>query len=83
MYTCQISQKCVFDLAAQVSCKKKLRILRATTCTLIHKVLSESVSKALTSFGGTETKETALFTEMFDKFFDALNVQNFNDEKTQ
>ena len=66
-----------------VAKKKKKRILRVTTCTLIHKVLSESVSKALASFGGTETKETALFTEMFGKFFDALNVRNFTDGKTQ
>ncbi len=46
------------------------------------KVLSESVSKALTSFGGSETEETALFTLMFDKLFDVLNVRNFTDGKT-
>ena len=60
---------------------KKLWILRITTCTSIHKLLSESVSKALASFGGTEAEENALFTEMFEKFFDGLNVRNFTDGK--
>ena len=44
---------------------------------LFLKVLSESVSKALTLVGGEETSETAKFTSMLDKFFDALNVTNF------
>ena len=36
--------------------------------------MSESVSKALES--NEETKETAKFISMIDKFFDALNVTN-------
>ena len=45
--------------------------------------MSESVSKALAVFGGQEAKETAMFTDMFDKFFDAVNVRNFTDGKTK
>ena len=41
---------------------------------LFLKVLSESVSKALTLVGGEETSETAKFTSMLDKFYDALNL---------
>ena len=43
--------------------------------------LSEKVSKALTLVGGAEAKETARFTRLFDKFFDALNVSNFSNGK--
>ena len=46
-------------------------------------MLSESVSKALQLFGGEETAETALFADMFDKFFDCLNVNNFTDGKNK
>lgn len=42
-------------------------------------MLSESVSKALTLFGGDTAQETARFTELFDKFFDCVNVRNFTD----
>ena len=48
---------------------------------LFLKVLSESVSKALTLVGDEETSETARFTSMLDKFFDALNVTNFTNGK--
>ena len=41
-------------------------------------VLSESVGKALQLTGGPEVQETAKFVLMFDKFFDALNVGDFN-----
>ena len=34
-------------------------------------------------FGGPEAKETAVFTDIFDKYFDALNVCNFTDGKHQ
>ena len=44
-------------------------------------VLSESVSKALTLYGGDKAEETAKFAEIFDKFFDCLNVSNFTDGK--
>ena len=40
-------------------------------------VLSDSVSKALTTIGKDETEETAKFVDMFNKFFDCLNVSNF------
>lgn len=43
--------------------------------------LSESVSKALTLYGGEEAEETALFTLMFDKLFDCLNVSNYEKGK--
>ena len=44
-------------------------------------IMSDSVSKALRLLGGTATEETAKFVEMFDKFFDALNVSNFTNGK--
>ena len=44
-------------------------------------VMSDSVSKALRLLGGTATEETAKFVEMFDKFFDALNVSKFTNGK--
>lgn len=40
-------------------------------------VLSSSVSKALKHTLGNRAKETAKFAEMFDKFFDCVNVSNF------
>ena len=45
-------------------------------------VLSESVSKALLDMG-EEYSETAKFTEMMDKLFDCLNVNNFTAGKTK
>ena len=47
------------------------------TCTCIQ-VLSETVSKAIQLTGGPETDETSKFVLMFDRFFDVLNVTNFN-----
>ena len=44
-------------------------------------VLSESVSKALTLVGGAKSEEPARFAAMVDKFFDSLNVSNFQNEK--
>ena len=44
-------------------------------------VLSTSVAEALHLTGGEEARETARFIEMFDKFFDCLNVNNFNSGK--
>lgn len=44
---------------------------------LAAQVLSQSVSKALEFTGGPEVEETAKFVDMFDKFFDCLNVNNF------
>ena len=41
--------------------------------------MSNSVSKALTLTGGPDVKKTAEFCEMFDKFFDCMNVSNFTD----
>lgn len=40
-------------------------------------VLSETVGKALQLTGGPEARETSKFVLIFDKFFDALNVRNF------
>ena len=42
-----------------------------------------SVSKALTLTGGPEVEGTATFTQMFDKFFDIMNVTNFDNGKKQ
>ena len=44
-------------------------------------VLSHSVSKALTHTLGSVTAGTAEFVDIFDKFFDALNVSNFDSGK--
>lgn len=46
-------------------------------------MLSESVGKAMKMTGGPEAQETATFVEMFDKFFDALNVGNFQSGRYQ
>eukprot|EP00794_Sanderia_malayensis_P002699 gene2699-3120_t len=43
---------------------------------LAAQVLSESVSQALQTFGPPEAGATALYCQMFDKFFDCLNVRN-------
>ena len=44
-------------------------------------VLSFSVSKCLNHVVGPAASETANFALMFDQFFDALNVCNFNSGK--
>ena len=43
---------------------------------LAAQVLSESVSQALQTFGPTEAHTTATYCQMFDKFFDCMNVRN-------
>ena len=50
---------------------------------LAAQVLSSSVSIALKSFGPQEAAGTALCCEMFDKFFDCLNVRNCNGHITK
>lgn len=40
-------------------------------------VLSNTVSKAMETRGKAETEGTAKFVDMFNKFFDCLNVSNF------
>ena len=40
------------------------------------------MSKGLRNFCGPEAEETAVFVEMLDKWFDALNVCNINGGKT-
>ena len=44
----------------------------------VLKVLSNSVSKAMLAQGKEETQETAIIVDMFNKFFDCLNVTNFS-----
>ena len=39
------------------------------------------MSKCLTHVLGEEAEETACFADMFDKFFDSLNVYNFDSGK--
>ena len=41
-------------------------------------VMSESVSKAIQLTGGVEAQETARFVAIVDKFFDCLNVNNYD-----
>ena len=41
-------------------------------------VLSNSVSKALQLTGGTEALETARFVDMFNNFFDCMNVSSLS-----
>ena len=43
----------------------------------LQQVLSETVSKVLKLIGGDEASETAHFADMMDKFFDTLNVHNY------
>ena len=50
---------------------------------LAAQVLSSSVSIALKSFGPQEAAGTALYCEMFDKFFDCLNVRNCTEHITK
>ena len=65
------------DLAAQVHHTQTLYLKKSTHCITIQ-VLSESVSKALELTKGSCAEETAKFVDYMDKFFDALNVSNFN-----
>ena len=47
------------------------------------RVLSKSVSDALLLFGGLEAEKIAVFVDMFDKWFDAVNTCNFTDGQYQ
>ena len=40
-------------------------------------MLSETVAKALELTGGSDVMQTARFADMFDEFFDTLNVSNY------
>ena len=40
--------------------------------------MSETVSKALELTGGMRAQETAKFVSVVDKFFDCLNVNDYN-----
>ena len=64
------------DLAAQVSL-----IIIFFHDSLLKQVLSSSVATALQVVGGEEAAETATFVEFFDKFFDCLNVGDFDSGK--
>ena len=46
-------------------------------------MLSTRVSTALKLNGGPEAEESAKFAEMFDHFFDCLNVNSFDEGKHQ
>ena len=41
-------------------------------------MLSSSVSKALQLLGGPDTERTVQFVELFDKFFDCVNVSSLS-----
>lgn len=56
-------------------------IARDTMYSASIQVLSYSVSKSLYHNLGHEAEETARFADYFDKFFDALNVSNFDSGK--
>lgn len=63
------------DLAAQVKSKALTSITYTHSCTLI-KVLSSTVSKALKMTADPSVQGTSKFCDMFDKFFDSLNVSS-------
>ena len=46
---------------------------------MMFKVLSEQVAHALEQTGREDVIETVKFVRNMDKFFDCLNVTNFND----
>ncbi len=73
------------DLAAQV-------LASYMQCSIVHDacipfcyslimVLSNSVSKALTLYGGPQVEETAILADHFNKFFDCLNVSSIDEGK--
>ena len=62
------------DLAAEVCIGMHYGLQQGLSLPCIQ-VLSNSVSKALALTGQEEVRETVKFTEMFDKFFDMLNVR--------
>ena len=43
---------------------------------LATQILTNSVSVVLKNFGSPDATATAVFCDMFDKFFDCLNVRN-------
>ena len=51
--------------------------MHVAICMIHIQVLSNTVSKAIKTRGKAETEETAKFVDMFNKFFDCLNVSNF------
>lgn len=77
------------DLAAQGSlCALSLTHLHTHTYThipyWIHlQVLSKSVGDALAYFGDEETAETEKFVQMFDRFFDCMNVRSLTEWKSK
>ena len=68
------------DLAAQVSTVE--RILYSSQCSIYTllplQVLSSSVANALRVTLKDKATQTANFCDIFDKFFDCLNVTNFD-----
>ena len=48
---------------------------------ILFQVLSESVARALEFYGDAETSETKMFVQIFDKFFDCLNVRNLDEHR--
>ena len=48
---------------------------------LTIQVLSNSVATALEESGGDEVKESVKFVQMFDHFFDCMNVNDFKSGK--
>ena len=46
-------------------------------------MLSKTVAAALLVNGGEEVTATATFVEMFDKFFDCMNVSTLSEGKLQ
>ena len=53
------------------------------TTNMYLQVLSKSVSDALSLFCGPEAQEIAVFADMFNKWFDAVNTCNFTDGQYQ
>ena len=51
--------------------------MHVVMCMIHIQVLSNTVSKAIETRGKAETEETAKFVDMFNKFFDCLNISNF------
>ena len=50
---------------------------------LAAQILSESVFQALRTYGPPDALETATYCQMFDKFFDCLNVRNTKEHLTK
>lgn len=66
------------DLATEVSTLLYMFTFICDQFELLHATgPRDSVSKALLLTGGEEARQTAKFCDMFNKFFDCLNVSNF------